>query len=472
MKYYDRNIIIIGGGPGGYVAAIRAAQLGGHVTLIEAADVGGTCLNHGCIPSKVLIHDAEVMGLIRKAKDFGIEVIGDVQFNIPRLLEQKKKVIETHIRGIHSILKSWGIRYKKGWGSLINDRTVLVANSDGSEERLTTDRIILATGSKPFKPEIFPFDGEKIITSVEALSPETIPSRLIIIGAGVEGSEFAFMYRGLGSAVTVVELKQRVLHTEDEEISLLVQREMKKRGIQIHLGIAVEKISIRGQEISAILNNGQEMTADQLLVSIGRQSATEGLGLERTGITPGQRGEVKVNEQMETSSDGIYAIGDMVGHILLAHVASAEGKVAAHNSLVDASDTKKMDYRVVPAGIFTQPEVGTVGLKDWEASQQGVKVKVGRFPFQALGRAHTVGDTTGLVKIISDAVSHEILGVHIFGSHASDLIHEAALGMRLGAKVEDLAELIHAHPTFPEAVMEAAEDARNTAIHLLKKPIQ
>ena len=453
------------------MAAIKAAQLGGHVTLIEAAEVGGTCLNHGCISSKVLIHDAEVMGLIRKAEKFGIEVGGDVRFNISRMLERKKKVIETHRRGIYSILNSWGIQYKKGWGSLINECTVLVAYPNGSEERLSADRIILATGSKPLKPDMFPFDGEKIITSVEALSPETIPSRLIIIGAGVEGSEFAFMYRGLGSAVTLVELKQRVLHAEDEEISALVQREMKKRGIQLHLGVAVEKVSNRGQEVAAILNNGQEIMADQLLVSIGRHSATEGLGLERTGITLGQRGEVRVNERMETSSDGIYAIGDMVGHILLAHVASAEGKIAAHNSLVDASDTKKMDYRVVPAGIFTQPEVGTVGLKDWEASQQGIKVKVGRFPFQALGRAHTVGDTTGLVKIISDAASHEILGMHIFGSHASDLIHEAALGMRLGAKAEDLAELIHAHPTFPEAVMEAAEDVRNTAIHLLKKPI-
>lgn len=463
-----KQIIIIGAGPGGYVAAIRAAQLGGRVTLVEAQEVGGTCLNQGCIPSKALIHDVEVMGLIRRADEFGIEIRGEARFDTARMIERKKKVIETQVRGIHSLLKSWGVQYLAGRGSLLDARTVSVMSPEGKEERLEADRIILATGSKPLKPSIFPFDGEKIMTSEEALMPSNIPARLLIVGAGVEGCEFAFLYQGLGAIVTLVEMKPRALHTEDEEISALVEREMNKKAIKLYTGVQVERVESRDQEFVAILNNGQEVVADRVLVSVGRRMNTEGLALEKARVAVGPRGEVVVNERMETTAPGIYAIGDVTGRILLAHVASTEGKVAAYNAM-EADKPRVMDYRVVPAGIFTLPEIGTVGLKDWEAAQQGLKIKVGRFPFRALGRAHTMGETTGLVKIIADATNNQILGVHIFGPHASDLIHETALAMRLGATTEDLAHLIHAHPTFAEGIMEAAEDVRETAIHLVKR---
>jgi dihydrolipoamide dehydrogenase len=464
-----RSIVIIGAGPGGYVAAIRAAQLGGRVTLIEAQEVGGTCLNQGCIPSKALIYDVEVMDLIRRAAEFGIEIQGEPRFNPERMIERKRKVVETQVRGIHSLLKSWGVRYMKGRGRLLDGRTVAVAGPDGTEERLSAGRIILATGSIPIKPDLFPFDGEKIITSEEALMLKSIPARLLIIGAGVEGCEFAFLYRGLGSDVTLVEMKPRALHTEDEEISAMVEREMNKRAIKLHAGVRVEKVERRGPELVAVLSDGREIASDQILVSIGRRMSTDGLGLDRAGVSVGARGEVIVNERMETNTPGIYAIGDLVARMMLAHVASAEGKIAAHNA-VGAGDPKAMDYRVVPAGIFTQPEIGTVGLKDWEAAKQGLKIKVGRFLFRALGRAHTLGEITGVIKVITDAATRQILGVHIIGPHASDLIHEAALAMRLGATSEDLAHLIHAHPTLMEGIMEAAEDVRGMSIHTLKKP--
>lgn len=464
----SKHLVIIGAGPGGYVAAIRAAQLGGRVTLVEAQEVGGTCLNHGCIPSKALIHDVEVMDLIHRAGEFGIEIQGEARFDPAKMISRKKKVIETQVRGIHSLLKGWGVRYLAGRGSLLDARTVAVMSSEGREEQLTADRIILATGSKPLKPSIFPFDGERVITSEEALMLKNIPARLLIIGAGVEGCEFAFLYQGLGSAVTLVEMKPRALHTEDEEIAAMVEREMNKKAIKLHAGVRVEKVEIRGQEVVTALSDGREVVADQVLVSIGRRMNTEGLGLDKAGVAKGPRGEVVVNERMETTASGVYAIGDVVARIMLAHVASTEGKIAAHNA-VGAGDPQVMDYRVVPAGIFTLPEIGTVGLKDWEAAQQGLKVLVGRFPFRALGRAHTLSETTGLVKIIADAANNQILGVHIFGPHASDLIHEPALAMRLGATTEDLAHLIHAHPTFPEGIMEAAEDVGETAIHLMKR---
>ena len=467
----NRDVVIIGGGPGGYVAAIRAAQLGGRVTLIEADEVGGTCLNYGCIPSKTLLHGVSTIKKIKKAVDFGVSFASDPEINLHRMVDRKNKVVAANVRGIHSLFKSWDIRFIKGRGSFLNERTILVSGQNGEDERLSADCIIIATGSRPGKPLMFPFDGQKIITSVEALSPKTIPARLIIIGAGIEGSEFGFIYQGLGSAVTFIEIKPRVLHTEDEDVSSILRREMKKNGMQLYLGYSIEKAFIRDHEVVAVLNNGQEVVADQMLVCTGRAPNSDGLGLEKAGVQVGDRGEVIVNEGMETSSPGIYAIGDLVARMMLAHVASTEGKVAAHNAMADQPMDKKMDYRVVPAGIFTIPEIGTVGLKEWEAQQAGIEIAVGKFPYQSLGRAHVIGDTTGFVKIISDSVEGKILGVHIVGTHASDMIHEAALAMRFNAKVDDLAEMTHAHPTFTEAMMEAAEDVHKMAIHLPKRSV-
>jgi dihydrolipoamide dehydrogenase len=459
------RIVVIGAGPGGYVAAIRAAQLGAQVSLIEEREVGGTCLNKGCIPSKALIYNAEVLGLLRRAEEFGVRVTHEATFDVTRMLERKQRIVQTQVRGIHALLKSWGVSLIKGRGRLVGPRTVEAVDSGGSSRRIEADRIILATGSKPIQPSFFPFDGERVITSEEALEPRVLPKSLLIIGAGIEGCEFGFLYRALGASVTMVEMKSRPLATEDEEVSSLIAREMNKRGITLYLGLRVEKVAAEPARIMATLSDGQTVEAERLLISIGRAMHTEGLGLAEAGIAIGNRGEIIVNERMETKAPGIYAIGDAVGRIMLAHVASAEGKIAAANAVAEQGN-RSMNYDVVPAGIFTQPEIGTVGLKEWEAAERGLKVRVGRYPFRALGRAHTMDEIAGMVKVIADQETGRILGVHIVGPHASDLIHEAAIAMRLGAKASDMAEMIHAHPTLSEAMMEAAEDLQGSAIHL------
>lgn len=462
------RIIVIGGGPGGYVAAIRAAQLGAQVSLIEEQEVGGTCLNKGCIPSKALIFNAEVVGLLRRAEEFGVRVTSETTYDITRMLERKQRIVQAQVRGVHALLKSWGVSLIKARGRLTGPYTVEAADAGGSSMRLETDRIILATGSKPILPSIFPFDGERVITSEEALEPRVLPNSLLIIGAGVEGCEFGFLYRSLGASVTMVEMKNRALATEDEEMSSLIEREMKKRGIDLHVGARVEKVAVDAARVEATLSDGRKLAAERLLVSVGRKMNTEGVGLEEAGISLGKRGEIIVNERMETGVPGVYAIGDAVGRIMLAHVASAEGKVAAANAVGDRGP-RGMDYKVVPAGIFTMPEIGTVGLKEWETVEQGLEVRVGRYPFRALGRAHTMDEIVGMVKVIADQKTERILGVHIIGPHASDMVHEAAIAMRLGARASDIAEMIHAHPTLPEAMMEAAEDIYGSAIHLPRR---
>ncbi|MEK6683109.1 MAG: dihydrolipoyl dehydrogenase [Nitrospirota bacterium] len=462
------RIIVIGAGPGGYVAAIRAAQLGARVSLIEAQEVGGTCLNKGCIPSKALIFNAEVIGLLRRAEEFGVRITSEMTFDVTRMLERKQRIVQMQVRGIHALLKSWGVSLIKGHGRLIGPRAVEVADAGGQSGRFEADRIILATGSRPIKPPLFPFDGERVITSEEALEPRVLPKSLLIVGAGIEGCEFGFLYRSLGVSVTMVEMQNRPLATEDEEVSSLIAREMAKRGITLHLSLRVEKVVPEPAQLVATLSDGQTIVAERLLVSIGRKMNTEGLGLEEAGVALGKRGEIVVNDRMETGASGVYAIGDAVGRMMLAHVASAEGKIAAANAVAEPG-SRSMNYDVVPAGIFTMPEIGTVGLKEWEAAEQGLPVRVGRYPFRALGRAHTMDEIAGFVKVITEAESGRILGVHIIGPHASDLIHAAAIAMRLGAKASDMAEMIHAHPTLSEAMMEAAEDVYGSAIHLPRK---
>jgi dihydrolipoyl dehydrogenase len=462
------RIVVIGAGPGGYVAAIRAAQLGANVQLIEEHDVGGTCLNKGCIPSKALIFNAEVVGWIRRAEEFGIRLTGDLTVDVARMLERKQRIVQTQVRGVHTLLKSWGVSLLKGRGQLTGPRSVEVTESGGTTSRLEADRIILATGSNPIMPSQFPFDGERVITSEEALEPRVLPKSLIIVGAGVEGCEFAFLYQSLGAAVTMVEVKDRPLATEDEDVSSLIERELNKRRIKTHLGTRVEKTVTGPAGVKATLSDGQTLEADRLLVSIGRSMNTRGLGIEEVGIVLGDRGQIIVDEKMETGVPGVFAIGDAIGRILLAHVASAEGKVAAANAVAERG-IRNMSYDVVPAGIFTMPEIGTVGLKEWEAAERGMKIRVGRYPFRALGRAHAMDEIVGLVKLITDAQTGRVAGAHIVGPHASDLVHEAAVAMRMGAKASDIAEMIHAHPTLTEAMMEAAEDVDGFAIHLPRR---
>jgi dihydrolipoamide dehydrogenase len=460
------KITILGAGPGGYVAAIRAAQLGADVTVIEESEVGGTCLNWGCIPTKTLIASAEVLHKVKNAQNYGLDLEGTVSPNIQKIVERKNKVVGTQVKGIRGLFKSWGVNLLEGRGVIVDPQKINVTKKDGSEEIVETDKIIIATGSRPAEIPVFPFDCKRILSSDNAINPETIPESLLVVGAGVIGCEFAFIYKEFGADVTMVEMMPSAVSTEDEEISQLLERELKKKKIKLLTNTSVEKVDVKEDGVSVQLSNGKNIDAEKVLVSIGRAVNSKDIGLEAAGVKTGQRGEIIVDSSMQTSIDGIYAIGDVIGGIMLAHLASKEGIVAAENAMGGNSE---VNYNVIPAAIFTSPEIGSVGLREKQAAEKGIKYKVGRFQFRALGKAHAMGEIAGLFKIISEESSDKILGAHIIGPHASDLVHEIAVAMEKGLTVKDIAHTIHAHPTLAEGIMEAAEDVHDSAIHSPKK---
>jgi len=460
------KLTIIGAGPGGYVAALKAAQLGAQVTVIEDTEVGGTCLNRGCIPTKALVASSEALHKAKNLDEFGIEVTGDINPNISKIMERKNKVVSTQVKGIRSLFKSWGINLIEGRGMILTPEKVEVQKEDNTTEIIETDKIIIATGSRPAQIPIFPFDGEHIMSSDDALNIKSIPKSLIIIGAGVIGCEFACIFKELGTEITMVEMMPRAVSTEDPEISEILEKELKKKKIKLLTGVKVDRVEGQHDGIHVHLADGKELVAEKLLVSIGRALNTENIGLEAVGIKKGARGEILVNEKMETNIEGIYAIGDVTGGILLAHMASKEGIVAAYNA---CGIEKKIDYSVVPAAIFTSPEIGSVGLREHQAKDKGINIKTGHFQFRALGKAHAMGEIAGMIKVIADADTDKVLGVHIIGPHASDLVHEGALAMKAGLTTKEVADMIHAHPTLAEGLMEAAEDVYGEAIHAPKK---
>ncbi len=466
------KIAIIGGGPGGYVAAIRAAQLGAQVTVIEEDKVGGTCLHRGCIPTKSFVAAVQVYEKVQKAGEYGIVLEGEARWDFPKLLERTRSVVDLQHRGIRILLKSWGVELLEGRGRLINPKTVEVALKEGKTMGVETDKVILATGSRPALLPLFPFDGQSVLTSDDALVLDQIPKDLLIVGAGVSGCEFACIFSLLGAKVTMVEVLPRCLSTEDEEISAALEREFKKVGIGLLCNQRIESMqrvqSASGEgEVVARLSDGQEIRAERALITIGRTFNTNDLGLEAVGVNLGSRGQILVNEYMETNAPGVYAIGDVVGPPMLAHKASREGIIAVRHAL--STDPQRMDYRIIPSGIFTIPEIGSVGLTEQQALAKGHTLRIGRFHFRGLAKSHVIGEITGMIKVVSDTQNDVILGVHIIGPHATDLIHEAAIAMGLGAKVADIGQIVHAHPTLSEALMEAFEDTHGQAIHLPKK---
>jgi dihydrolipoamide dehydrogenase len=391
------------------------------------------------------------------------------------MVARKNKVVSTLVKGIATLFKTWNIEHVEGTGELLDARTIRVTKPDGTETRVVADGVIIATGSSWPNLPLFPIDGTQIITSKQALDLSRIPVSLLIVGGGVEGCEFASLYSGLGTQVTLVELVPRLLPLEDEEISQMMERELKKRGVDIRTGVTVDQIVRQPDLVTAHLRDGLSLNVEQVLVSVGRGFNSRGIGLEKAGVQVGTRGEIVVNERMETNVPGVYAIGDVVGKAMLAHVASAQGKVAVENFM---GRPRTIDYDVIPTGIFTLPEIGRVGLTEQQARDRCVaagkdpqqSVKVGRFRYGGLGKAQATGDIQGLLKVVADAESDRILGVHILGAHAADLVHEAALAMHLGATVSRVAEMIHAHPTLAEGLMEAMEDVHGHAIHLARKP--
>lgn len=461
-----KHIAILGAGPGGYVAAIRAAQLGAKVTIIENRSLGGVCLNWGCIPSKALLSVVELGEKLKKAHELGLQLSQPPAYVPSQMVENKNRVVGGLVKGIATLLKQWGVSHVQGTGRLVNDRTMRVTLADGAETSVQADGIVIATGSSLPALPMFPVDGYDIMTSQGALEIPRVPERLLIIGGGIEGCEFASLYAGLRSHVTVVEIMSRLLPLEDEEISAFIERELKKRKVRIMAGTSVKSVEKTDAGMAAELVDGERLGCDAILVSTGRRCNSKGIGLEEIGVKLGDRGKIEVDDRLETNVPGVYAVGDVVGKAMLAHVASAQGKVAVDNIMGNA---KTMNYDVVPAGIFTLPEIGRVGLTEGQIRERGVVPKIGRFRYGALGKAHAVGDTVGLVKILADPQTDCVLGAHLVGAHAANLVHEAALAMQLNAKARDVADMIHAHPTHAEALMEAFEDVEGRAIHLARK---
>ena len=464
------KITIIGGGPGGYVAALRASQLGARVTVIEEDKVGGTCLHRGCIPTKSWVAAVQVYEKIQKASEYGIVLEGKAHWDFPKLMERTRSVVDLQHRGIRILFKSWGVELIEGRGWFVGPKAVKAKLKDGQEVVIEADRIILATGSRPALLPLFPFEGEVVLTSDDALNLSQIPKSLLIVGAGVSGCEFACIFRLLGTKVTMVELLPRCLSTEDEEISAVLEREFKKGKIELLCNQRIDSMRLaRNDGVVTRLSDGREIQTERALITIGRAFNTKDLGLEAVGVNLGPKGQILVNEFMETHVPGIYAIGDVVGPPMLAHKASREGIIAVGHAL-GMADANGMDYHIIPSGIFTIPEIGSVGLTEQQALAKGYTLRIGRFHFRGLAKSHVIGEITGMIKVVSDAQNDQILGVHMIGPHATDLIHEATVAMGLGAKASDIGRMVHAHPTLSEVLMEAFEDVHGQAIHLPKKP--
>jgi len=467
------KVVVIGAGPGGYVAAVRAAQLGAAVTVVEAENVGGTCLNWGCIPSKIMITSARMLDKFRQAQTFGIEVDGEIRPDMKNLMARKNAVIQSQIKGIVGLLKHHHIEYIPGRGHLKGPHLAGVRTLAGQELEIPWDKLILATGTRPLEVSALPFDGRRILSSNHALSLRQVPPSVLIAGGGVVGCEFAFILASLGAQVTVAEMMPRLLPVPgvDEECAKVLLREMKKKKINCLLGQKVKTVKEVNGKLRAALAPSSEIRAeptvveaDQILVCIGRRPNTDGIGLENIGLSPDAGGWIPVNERMETTAADVYAVGDILGpdKIMLAHVASTEGQVAAGNAL---GRRQAMNYAVVPSAIFTTPEVANVGLTEAQARQQGREIRADSVLFRSLGKAHVIGEIAGQVKVVSDAATGKILGVHIIGPHATELIAEGTLAMRMGAGVQDLAATIHAHPTISEVMLEVSQKALGRAVH-------
>jgi dihydrolipoamide dehydrogenase len=461
----ETDIAVIGGGPGGYAAAFRAADLGLEVTLIDAAPaLGGECLHHGCIPSKALLTATHLLDQIAAAHAMGIRA-EQVSVDAAAMNQWKDGILAQLANGLEQLATRRGIEIVHGSAAFTGSRRIRISN--GGAGSLTFKQAIIATGSRPIHVPGIEIDGERVMTSREALQLREIPERLLVIGGGYIGLELSSVYARLGSRVTVVELTEQLLPGIERDLVQVVQQTLGKRGVEIHLHTKVTGLEGEGQHVVVSLaqENGttQALEVDRVLVAVGRRPNTDGIGLEQTRVKLDDRGFIQVDAQRRTTDARIYAIGDVTGEPMLAHKAAREGKVAAE---VIAGEPAAFDNITVPAVVFTEPEIALCGLSEAQAKAAGYTVKVGRFPFRALGRALTLNATDGFVKVIADAERDVLLGVRMVGSDVSDLISEAVLAIEMGAQLEDLAASIHPHPTLSEALAEAAEVALQRAIHI------
>ncbi|MFA6247396.1 MAG: dihydrolipoyl dehydrogenase [Mucilaginibacter sp.] len=467
MQY---DVIVIGSGPGGYVAAIRCAQLGMKTAIIEKYNtLGGTCLNVGCIPSKALLDSSEhYHNAAHTFTTHGIK-LDNLGIDFGQMIKRKQEVVDANTSGITYLMKKNKIDVHTGVGSFKDKNTIIVTAADGKTTELTTEKVIIATGSKPSSLPFLKIDKKRIITSTEALTLTEIPKHLILIGGGVIGLELGSVYARLGAKVSVIEYMDGIIPTMDKGLGRELQKVLKKLGMEFYLGHKVTGATAKGKEVTVTFDNPkgekQELKGDYCMVAVGRIAYTDGLGLDKIGITVEERGrKIPVDEHLETSVKGVYAIGDVIKGAMLAHKAEDEGTFVAE---LIAGQKPHINYNLIPGVVYTWPEVAAVGYTEEQLKEAGTKYKVGSFPFKASGRARASGDLDGFVKVLADATTDEILGVHMIGPRAADMIAEAVIAMEFRASAEDVTRASHAHPTYTEAMREACLAAtENRAIHI------
>ncbi len=458
MKY---DIIVIGSGPGGYVAAIRAAQEGKKVAIVEKAELGGVCLNWGCIPTKALLKSAQVFSYCKNSAHYGVAIEGEVKPDFEKIVARSRTVAETMSKGVAFLMKKNNIEVIGGFGRVVAPGKVEVEGAEYEAEA-----IILATGARPRQMPFMPIDGEHIISSKEALTLPKLPETMIVVGSGAIGSEFACLYASLGVKVTIVEYMPQLMPLEDEEVAKTMERAFRKMRVGVMTSTTVKQVSVGDDGLCKVEIEGKKgaetLTAEIVLSAVGIKSNIENIGLEEVGVTV-ERDKVVVDEHYQTSVAGIYAIGDIISTPALAHVASAEAIHCVEH--ICGLNPDKVDYSTIPSCVFTSPEVASVGITEQKAQQLGIEYKVGRFPFTASGKATAAGDRDGFVKLIFDA-DERLIGAHMVGATVTEMLGEPTLAKRLGATAHQIAKTIHSHPTMHEAIMEASEAAMGAAIHL------
>jgi dihydrolipoamide dehydrogenase len=467
MNSFD--VVIIGSGPGGYVSAIRCAQLGFKTAIIEKySTLGGTCLNVGCIPSKALLSSSHHYAELAHFADHGIEVSGEVKVNLEKMIGRKQAIVDQTSGGVKYLMDKNKITVLEGLGSFVDSTHVAIAKADGSSETVEAKNIIIATGSKPSNLPFINIDKERIITSTEALKLKEVPKHLIIIGGGVIGIELGQVYLRLGAQVSVVEYMDRIIPGMDASLSKELTKVLKKQGMKFYVSHKVKSVERNGDAVTVQADNakGETITlqGDYSLVSVGRRPYTDGLNADKAGVNISDRGMVEVNDHLQTNVANIYAIGDVVRGAMLAHKAEEEGAMVAE---ILAGQKPHINYNLIPGVVYTWPEVAAVGQTEEQLKASGIEFKSGSFPFKALGRSRASGDLDGFVKILADAKTDEVLGVHMIGARCADLIAEAVVAMEFKASAEDISRMSHAHPTFAEAIKEAALAATdNRALHV------
>lgn len=465
------DAIVIGAGPGGYHAAIRLGQLGKSVVCIDRDEVGGVCLNWGCIPTKALLHVGEVVRHINHADAIGLKVSG-LEFDREGIAKFKTDVVNSNVGGVKTLFKANNVQFAYGHAEFKSAKQVSVKSKDGAASTFTAkEAVVIATGSAPVDVKAWPRDGETIINSDDAVQMKRIPKNMLVIGGGVIGLEFATVYTRLGAKVLVIEALGQILTGTDAEIGKTMQRILKKQGVEIMLGTKVGDLKKEGKTVKATFNgegtSGKDETRefDLVLVAVGRRPVTDGLNLQAAGISPDDKGFIAVDAQMHTSAPGVYAIGDVTGQPLLAHRAMKQGVIAAE--VISGDKSAAFDPVAIPNCVYTDPEVATIGLSEEEAKAAGYTVRIGKFPLAASGRARTMNESDGVIKLVGDAKSDLLLGMHIVAPQAESLIGEGVIALEMGATLEDIGLSIHPHPTLTEGIMDAAEAAHGKAIHIV-----